>query len=106
MSSDVKAAFRREMAEANSAEPEGNLALAKRHLERAHILGQRWFLVHMESQLHLLRIAMREADSKEARPDRAPYRCDAIPHRRLAAGRKHGWGRCLADSADADPKRP
>ncbi|MFZ1476599.1 MAG: DUF3703 domain-containing protein [Sphingorhabdus sp.] len=64
---EVKAAFRREMAAAESAEIQGDMALAKSHLERAHILGQRWFLAHMESHFHMLRIAINESDSKEAR---------------------------------------
>lgn len=67
MALDVKAAFRREMAAAKAAETGGDLALAKSHLERAHILGQRWFLAHMESHFHMLRIAMKESDSKEVR---------------------------------------
>lgn len=67
MALDVKAAFHREMEAARAAEKGGDLALAKSHLERAHILGQRWFLAHMESHFHMLRIAMKESDSKEVR---------------------------------------
>lgn len=67
MNLNVKAAFVREMAYARSAEAAGDIALAKRHLERAHILGQRWYAAHVKSHFHMLRLALKQSDAKEAR---------------------------------------
>ena len=67
MKLSVKAAFAREMACARSAEASGDIALAKRHLERAHILGQRWYAPHMKTHFHMLRLALKQSDAKEAR---------------------------------------
>jgi len=67
MKSNVKIAFAREMAFARAAETPGDIALAKRHLERAHILGQRWYLTHMKTHFHMLRLAVTQSDAKEAR---------------------------------------
>lgn len=67
MVSEVKAAFRQEMAIAKAAEKRGDIALAKIHLERAHILGQRWYLAHIYSHYHMLRMALNESDWTEAR---------------------------------------
>lgn len=67
MKLNVKAAFVREMAYARSAEAAGDIALAKRHLERAHILGQRWYAAHVKTHFHMLRLALKQSDAKEAR---------------------------------------
>ncbi len=67
MKSGVKTAFASEMAAARSAEAAGDLALAKHHLERAHILGQRWYAAHVKTHFHMLRLALKQSDSKEAR---------------------------------------
>jgi Protein of unknown function (DUF3703) len=67
MKSNIKAAFVREMVFAQSAEAMGDIDLAKRHLERAHILGQRWYLTHVKTHFHMLRLALRQSDAKEAR---------------------------------------
>ena len=67
MKSVVKTAFASEMAAARSAETAGDLALAKHHLERAHILGQRWYAAHVKTHFHMLRLALKQSDSKEAR---------------------------------------
>jgi len=67
MKSAVKAAFASEMASARSAEAAGDLALAARHLERAHILGQRWYVTHIRTHYHMLRLALKRSDAKEAR---------------------------------------
>ncbi len=67
MKSGVKAAFASEMSAARSAETAGDLALAKHHLERAHILGQRWYAAHVKTHYHMLRLALKQSDSKEAR---------------------------------------
>ena len=67
MKSNVKAAFVSEMAYARSAETLGDIALAKHHLERAHILGQRWYVAPMQPHFHMLRLALKQVDIKEAR---------------------------------------
>lgn len=67
MNLKVKAAFTEEMAHARLAEAMGDVALAKHHLERAHILGQRWYLAHMKTHFHMLRLALKQSDTKEAR---------------------------------------
>lgn len=67
MKSAVKAAFASEMASARSAEAAGDFALATRHLERAHILGQRWYVTHIRTHYHMLRLALKRSDAKEAR---------------------------------------
>lgn len=63
----VKAAFAKEMNYARAAEAAGDIALAKRHLERAHILGQRWYAAHVKTHFHMLRLALKQSDAKEAR---------------------------------------
>jgi hypothetical protein len=63
----VKAAFADEMAAAQSAEAAGDMVLAKYHLERAHILGQRWYGTHVRTHFHMLRLALKQSDAKEAR---------------------------------------
>ena len=67
MALDVAKAFRNELALATTAEAEGDVALAKHHLERAHILGQRRYLSHIESHYRMLRLAMKQSDGKEIR---------------------------------------
>lgn len=67
MKSGVKVAFAREMALARSAEATGDMALAKHHLERAHILGQRWYATHVKTHFHMMRLALKQSDAKEAR---------------------------------------
>lgn len=67
MKSNVKAAFIREMDYARAAEATGDIALAKHHLQRAHILGQRWYITHMKTHFHMLRLALKVSDAKEAR---------------------------------------
>lgn len=62
----VKAAFAREMADAGAAEAVGDIDLAKRHLERAHILGQRWYTAHITTHLYMFRLAIRQSDFAEA----------------------------------------
>jgi Protein of unknown function (DUF3703) len=67
MKSNIKTAFNREMECARAAEKTGDIANAKRHLERAHILGQRWYISHMKTHFHMLLLALRQSDSKETR---------------------------------------
>lgn len=67
MELSVKGAFLREMTLARSAEAMGDIALAKSHLERAHILGQRWYSAHVKTHFHMLRLALKQSDAREAR---------------------------------------
>lgn len=67
MKSGVKAAFADEMAAARAAEAAGDIPLAKHHLERAHILGQRWYVTHIKTHYHMLRLALKQTDASEAR---------------------------------------
>ncbi|RDV07513.1 DUF3703 domain-containing protein [Sphingorhabdus pulchriflava] len=67
MALNVKAAFRRELEYAQSAESKGDFAVAKAHLERAHILGQRWYISHMQSHYRMFRLALKQSDTKEVR---------------------------------------
>lgn len=63
----LKTAFANEMAAAQAAENAGDMALAKHHLERAHILGQRRYWTHVQTHFHMWRLARKQADRKEAR---------------------------------------
>ena len=65
MKSALKTAFAKEMAGARAAEAAGDMALAKHHLERAHILGQRWYGTHVKTHFQMLRLALKQADGKE-----------------------------------------
>ena len=67
MKSALKAAFASEMASAQSAEAMGDFALATHHLERAHILGQRRYATHVQTHYRMLRLALKQSDTKEAR---------------------------------------
>jgi Protein of unknown function (DUF3703) len=62
----------------------GDIALAKRHLERAHILGQHWQITYMKTHFHMLRLVLKVSDAKEVRGQIA---------RLLGAGPFHiaGW---------------
>lgn len=63
----LKTAFKNEMAASRVAEAAGDMARAKHHLERAHILGQRVYWSHIQTHFHMWRLARRQADRKEAR---------------------------------------
>ena len=67
MKSALKTAFAKEMAAARSASAAGDMALAKHHLERAHILGQRRYSTHVQTHFQMLRLALKQADGKEVR---------------------------------------
>lgn len=57
--------FREELQKAEEAEKEGDLKLAFSHLERAHILGQRWLTRHWTTHWRMLKIARRRKDRTE-----------------------------------------
>lgn len=67
MSHPVKHAFKAEMALASGARQARNRDLEMYHLERAHIIGQRYFLAHLSTHLHMLRLGMQRSDPREVR---------------------------------------
>jgi hypothetical protein len=100
MTLDVKAALRTELAQAQAAGEAGDFAQAKHHLERAHILGQRRYLSHMESHYRMLRLALRQSDGREVRGQLT---------RLIGAGPFHlvGWVPLgNTGGADVSPTRP
>lgn len=67
MKSPTKAAFEHELAMARSAEAKEDMTVAMHHLERAHILGQRWYLAHIKTHVKMLRLALKGSNVTEAR---------------------------------------
>lgn len=65
MQKTVKQAYRRELAAAASAERNGDYRLAFSHLERAHIVSQRYTLAHTATHFRMLRLAARRHDFRE-----------------------------------------
>ncbi|MGL4232621.1 MAG: DUF3703 domain-containing protein [Casimicrobium sp.] len=65
MTTDAKAAYRSEIDKTREYFATGDLARALHHLERAHILGQRYFWAHAISHVWMLRIAWRRKDARE-----------------------------------------
>lgn len=57
--------YREEMRLARAAEAANDLGSAFAHLERAHVLGQRWFWRHLRTHWSMLMIAWRRNDAKE-----------------------------------------
>ena len=67
MSNSVKLAFKVEMAMAQAAQLSKSLDRAVHHLERAHIIGQRYFFAHLVTHIFMLRVAMQRRDPDEIR---------------------------------------
>jgi 7,8-dihydropterin-6-yl-methyl-4-(beta-D-ribofuranosyl)aminobenzene 5'-phosphate synthase len=65
MASQAKVVFRHEMDLAKSGYASGQWATAIHHLERAHIVGQRYFWAHLVTHLWMLRIAFLRQDTRE-----------------------------------------
>lgn len=65
MSPYVKTHFSAEMHAARQAYGQGDYADAFAHLERAHILGQRWFWPHTVSHGWMLRVGWQMKDRRE-----------------------------------------
>lgn len=65
MRSDLRQAYKQELALAASARRANDLEGAVAHLERAHILGQRYLLPHLHTHGLLLAIAVLRADARE-----------------------------------------
>ena len=61
----VKTAFEQEMSSALQARITGDAGTAFQHLERAHILGQRWFSLHLRTHWHMLMVAFQRKDLRE-----------------------------------------
>lgn len=93
-------AFRREAAAAQAALASGDLDLAFRSLERAHILGQPWAGAHSWTHWMMLKIGWRRRDAREVRGQLL----------RLTAGGLLSWlGRLPAGNtggADVPAERP
>jgi hypothetical protein len=67
MNPALKTVFARELAAADAAEKSGDTRIAFAHLERAHIVGQRYFLTHLLAHFRMLRIATHRRDARETR---------------------------------------
>jgi len=65
MDNKIKEAFKLEMNEAQKAYTNGDLNRAFAHLERAHILGQRYFLKHWLTHWWMLKIGVRQHNLRE-----------------------------------------
>ncbi len=65
MHAPLKQAFRAEMRIAAKYYREGNLDESFHHLERAHILGQRYILPHTESHWWMFKVGLRRRDVRE-----------------------------------------
>ncbi|WP_148864241.1 DUF3703 domain-containing protein [Marinobacter fonticola] len=63
----LKVAYRNELASARAEEARGDCQLAFTHLERAHILSQRFALAHTATHLRMLRLGLRLSDGREVR---------------------------------------
>lgn len=67
MKRDIETAFRREMRAAKEAYADKSWKVSFRHLERAHILGQRYFITHIVTHWWMLKVALCRADGREIR---------------------------------------
>lgn len=61
----LRAAFEHEGTLAAAARAQGNLDLAFRHLERAHVLGQRYTRLHVRSHVAMLALGWQRRDGRE-----------------------------------------
>lgn len=67
MHDTLKAAYRQELVAARSAQAIGDSDAAFRHLERAHILSQRFAFAHAATHLRMLRLGWQRRDATEVR---------------------------------------
>ncbi len=65
MDRELKLAFAGEMGRARDAYGAGNLDLCFRHLEQAHILGQRALFPHLVTHWWMLQVGIRRSDARE-----------------------------------------
>jgi len=67
MQRKVREAFAHELDEADACALRGDVHLAWRHLERAHVLSQAWAIPHVRVHLLMLVHAIRLRDKREVR---------------------------------------
>ena len=67
MNDALKSFYRAELAAAREASVQGRFPQAFTHLERAHILSQRFALAHTATHLRMLRLGWRLRDAREVR---------------------------------------
>lgn len=67
MKGELKRIYDAEMAAANAALSRSALDEAFAHLERAHILGQRYFFPHLDTHWRMLHVAQLRRDGREVR---------------------------------------
>ena len=65
MKKELKSAFQKEMRLAHSSYLADDLDQAFSHFERAHILGQRYFIAHMVTHWWMFRVGIRRQDLRE-----------------------------------------
>ena len=65
MSSKLRAAYDKEMELARNHFFNQNYGSCFRHLERAHILGQRSYIPHVKNHFWMLRVGLKQRDMKE-----------------------------------------
>lgn len=65
MNNGLKMSYQAELAAAANAENRADIPAAFRHLERAHILSQRFALAHAATHLRMLRLGWRTGDTRE-----------------------------------------
>ncbi|MDB5839067.1 MAG: hypothetical protein JWQ23_1019 [Herminiimonas sp.] len=65
MQPELRKAFEAEMAAARHLYRKGRLSQAFGHLERAHVLGQRYVVPHMESHWSMLKIGLRRRSATQ-----------------------------------------
>jgi hypothetical protein len=63
----IRTAYSAEMEQFRAARGADDLDRAFAHLERAHILGQRYFFPHLQTHLAMLEIGQRRRDGREVR---------------------------------------
>ena len=67
MHKTLKSFYRTETSAAHDAVKQGNFQLAFVHLERAHILSQRYTLAHAATHMRMLKLGWRLGDASEVR---------------------------------------
>ena len=65
MTPKLRTAFETEMSLTRSAYHAEDLDLAFHHLERAHILGQRYYVPHLQTHVGMMWIGWRRRDARE-----------------------------------------
>ena len=74
MSDVVREAFKREWTPAAAARDGGNLNEAHRRLDRAHILSQCFTMLHVRSQVGMMRLGLHRQDMHEVTAKCSPLR--------------------------------